>query len=84
MSRSTKDGDIVEYFCFWYHSAKRYISKNKSWWKRQKSSHNMLGCEMRIQIIKSFNIATIDCTANSLYQVCKLKDINLQKRLLVF
>ena len=68
---------MVKYFCYEYYLVKEHILKNDSQQKRQKSSHNTLGCKIRIWINKSLNIAKIDCIGNFLYHVQKLKDINL-------
>lgn len=48
--------------------------------KGQKSSHDALGYEIRIQVIKSLNIATIDRTGNSLYHIHTLEDTDSRKR----
>ena len=78
--RSTKDGGTVEYFRCRCHPVKEHIPENEGRRKRQKSSQDALGCEMRIRVIKSLNIGTIDRTSNSLYHVHTLKDIDSRKR----
>ena len=79
-SRNTKDGSIVEYFRCRCHPVKENIPENEGRRKRQKSSHDALGCEMRIRVTKSLNIVTIDRTGNSLYYVHTLEDIDSRKQ----
>lgn len=48
--------------------------------KGQKSSNDALGYEIKIQVIKSLNIATIDRTGNFLYHIHILEDTDSWKR----
>lgn len=78
--RCTKDGSIVEYFRCRCHPVKEHIPENESRRKRQKASHDALGCEMRIRIIKNISTATIDRTGNCLNHVHTLEGIHLRER----
>lgn len=78
--RNTKEGTIVEYFRCRCHPVKEHVPENEGRRKRQKSSHDALGCEMRIRVVKSLNIVTIDRTGKCLCHIHTLEDIDLRKR----
>ena len=75
-----KDGSIVEYFRCQCYPTVEHIPANEGWRKRQKASHNALGCKMRIRVTKNCDLISIRQTGKWPDHVHTLDDIEARKR----